>query len=65
MVSVAVIVSVVSVAVVMNVSVTYFNLKFADMELGSLFEACQSINAVIYGSMLCHTVSCKYSCVQF
>jgi len=63
--SVAVIVSVVSVAVVMNVSVTYFNIKFVDMKLGSLFEACQSIIAVTYCSMLCPKVDCKYSCVQF
>ena len=41
------------------------NMKHVDMKLGSLFEACQLINTVTYGSVLCHTVSCKYSCVQY
>jgi hypothetical protein len=41
------------------------NMKHADMKLRSLFEACQLSNAVTHGSMLCHTVTCKYSCEQF
>ena len=56
-VSVAVIVSGVCVALIISFNVTC-NMKYVDMKLVSLFEACQSINAVTYCSMLCHTVSC-------